>query len=57
MSKGHACDVVGQHRSTQRREALVPDDGARLFVYTRELAAKHPRFGYGCINQRQLRRG
>lgn len=57
MSERHACEVVGQHRSTQRRETLVADDEERLLTDMRELAAKHPRFGYRRIHQLLLRRG
>jgi len=57
MSERHACEVVGQHRSTQRREALVVDDEERLLTDMRELAAKHPRFGYRRIHQLLLCRG
>jgi len=57
MSERRACKLVGQHRSTQRRKAQVPDDEARLLADMRELAAKHPRYGYRRIHKLLLRQG
>lgn len=57
MSERHACRLVGQHRSTQRREAMVPDDEAKLLADMRELAAKHPRYGYRRIHVLLRRQG
>ena len=46
MSERQACRLVGQHRSTQRREHGVPDDEPALVRDLRSLSARHPRFGY-----------
>jgi hypothetical protein len=46
VSEGRACKVVGQHRSTQRYERLVPAYELQLVGRMNELAAKHPRYGY-----------
>ncbi len=57
MSEWRACKLVGQHRSTQRRKATVPDDEIRLLTDMRELAAKHPRYGYRRIHKLLCRQG
>jgi transposase InsO family protein len=46
VSQRRACQLVGQHRSTQRYEGQPPDFELRLTKRMNELAAKHPRFGY-----------
>jgi putative transposase len=46
VSERRACLVVGQHRSTQRYEAIVPDYELKLVRRMNELAAVHPRYGY-----------
>ena len=46
ISERRACRVVGQHRSTQRYEKVVPDYELRLVARMNELASKHPRYGY-----------
>ena len=46
VSQRWACRVVGQHRSTQRYHAIVPDEELRLVAAMNKLAAKHPRWGY-----------
>lgn len=46
LSERRACQITGQHRSTQRHEPkLAPDDEA-LRRRLRELATKKPRWGY-----------
>ena len=57
MSERHACRLVGQHRSTQRRAPSVPGDEAQLLADMRELASKHPRYGYRRIHKLLLRSG
>jgi transposase InsO family protein len=46
VSERRACQVVGQHRSTQRYERLAPEYELRLVKRMNELAAAHPRYGY-----------
>ncbi len=46
VSERWACRVVGQHRSTQRREPVrVADDGV-LGAQLRAFSVKRPRWGY-----------
>ena len=46
VSERWACRVVGQHRSTQRREPIVAGDERPLRAALREVAARRPRWGY-----------
>jgi putative transposase len=46
VSERWACRVVGQHRSTQRREPVLAGDDEALRVALRAVAAKRPRWGY-----------
>ncbi len=47
VSQRHACRVVGQHRSTQRHESVVPpDDEAQLRAELRAFAKRRPRWGW-----------
>jgi HTH-like domain len=46
VSERRACQVVGQHRSTQRYEPQPPELELRLVEPMNELAARHPRYGY-----------
>lgn len=46
VSERRACQVVGQHRSTQRYERVAPEYELRLVARMNELAAAHPRYGY-----------
>ena len=46
VSERRACRVLGQTRSTQRREAQVPDDDAFLVQRMVELATQYGRYGY-----------
>jgi putative transposase len=46
VSERRACNVVGQHRSTNRYEARPADLELRLVKRMNELAALHPRYGY-----------
>jgi putative transposase len=43
VSERRACKVVGQNRSTQRYQAIVPEEEAKLVTAMNELAARHPR--------------
>lgn len=46
VSERRACQVVGQHRSTQRYERVPAEYELRLVARMNELAAAHPRYGY-----------
>ncbi len=46
VSERRACQLVGQHRSTQRYERLPAEYELRLVARMNELAAAHPRYGY-----------
>ncbi len=47
VSQRRACQVAGQHRSTQRLTAPVPSDGEQqLRARLRAIAKKHPRWGW-----------
>jgi transposase InsO family protein len=46
VSERRACRVLGQPRSTQRREAVVPDDEPALVRRMVELATQYGRYGY-----------
>jgi putative transposase len=46
VSERRACQVVGQHRSTQRYVAVPGDFELRLVKRMNELADRHPRYGY-----------
>ena len=43
VSERRACQVLGQARSTQRRERHIPDDEARLVAEMVELATHYGR--------------
>jgi putative transposase len=45
VSERWACRVVGQHRSTQRRELVVAGDDEALRAALRDIAVKRPRWG------------
>ncbi len=44
VSERRACQVLGQARSTQRRERHIPDDEARLVAEMVELATQYGRY-------------
>ena len=46
VSERRACKVLGQPRSTQRRESFVPDDEPVLVQRMVELATQYGRYGY-----------
>lgn len=50
VSERRACQVVGQHRSTQRYAAVPSDFESRLVKEMNALAERHPRFGYRMIH-------
>jgi transposase InsO family protein len=46
VSERRACQLLGQHRSTQRYRRLPAEYELRLVARMNELAAQHPRYGY-----------
>lgn len=46
ISERRICTVLGQHRSTQRRAPVTPDDEGRLTDDIVELATTYGRYGY-----------
>ena len=59
ISERRACRVLGQSRSTQRREAWIRNDEAQLVLEMVELATQYGRYGYrritGLLRQRGWR--
>ena len=49
ISERRACRVLGQPRSTQRRQPYVPDDEPRLVAQMIALASEYGRYGYRMI--------
>jgi putative transposase len=57
LSERRACEVAGQHRSTQRHQPQrAPDDGA-LRARLRELSRERPRWGYRRAHARLCEEG
>jgi putative transposase len=46
VSQRWACQLVGQHRSTQRHQPVEPDRDRALRAELRQLSRDHPRWGY-----------
>jgi transposase InsO family protein len=46
LSQRRACEIVGQHRSTQRHQRAVADPDRDLRAELRVFAREHPRWGY-----------
>lgn len=46
VSQRRACRVVGQHRTSHRYVEKTTDEQVRLSKRMRELAVRHPRYGY-----------
>lgn len=46
LSERRACQIVGQHRSTQRRAPCVAQDDAALRARLRKFSGDRPRWGY-----------
>ena len=49
VSERKACAVLGQHRSTQRSGPRVRDGEAKLVAAMKQVAKKHPRWGYRLV--------
>jgi transposase InsO family protein len=57
VSERRACQLVGQHRSTQRYAPIPSDYETRLVAEMHALANEHPRFGYRMIHALLVDRG
>src|SRR2546421_7423625 len=57
VSERWACRVVGQHRSTQRREPVRAGDDAALRAELRKFSADRPRWGYRRAHHRLREQG
>ena len=67
ISQRLACQIVGQHRSTQRHQPGEPDRDRSLREQLRQLSRAHPRWGYRrahaqlrqqgwCVNRKAIQR-
>ena len=57
LSERRACQIAGQHRSTQRREPCVAEDDAALRARLRKLSRDRPRWGYRRAHAQLLEEG
>ncbi len=57
VSERHVCQVLGQPRSTQRRQRHVPDDEPRLIKDMVALATQFGRYGYRRVTKLLHREG
>ena len=57
LSERRACEIVGQHRSTQRREPCIAADDAALRARLRRFSKDRPRWGYRRAHQQLLEEG
>jgi putative transposase len=57
VSERRACQIAGQHRSTQRREPCVASDDAALRAALRKISEERPRWGYRRAHARLLEEG
>jgi putative transposase len=57
VSERRACQVLGQSRSTQRRQRHVPDDEPRLIKEMVALATQYGRYGYRRVTKLLHREG
>lgn len=57
VSERRACRVLGQPRSTQRRQPYVPDDEPRLVADMVMFASEYGRYGYRRITALLQREG
>jgi len=46
LSERRACEIAGQHRSTQRHQPQVASDDRALRERLRAISRAHPRWGY-----------
>ncbi len=54
LSERRACQIAGQHRSTQRHEPRQGEDDAALRSRLREISRERPRWGYRRAHARLL---
>jgi putative transposase len=57
VSERRACQIAGQHRSTQRRESCVAGDDAALRAALRKVSEDRPRWGYRRAHAQLLEEG
>ncbi len=57
VSERRACRVLGQSRSTQRRQPVVPSDEPRLVREIIDLASQYGRYGYRRVTELLRRQG
>src|SRR5215212_6203437 len=57
VSQRWACQLVGQHRSTQRHRPVEPDRDRALRAELRQLSRAHPRWGYRRAHAQLLKHG
>jgi putative transposase len=57
VSQRWACQLVGQHRSTQRHQPVQPDRDRALRAELRRFSRAHPRWGYRRAHAELLQRG
>ncbi len=57
LSERRACQIAGQHRSTQRREPLRASDDAALRGALRKVSRERPRWGYRRAHARLVEEG
>ncbi len=57
LSERRACQIAGQHRSTQRHEPTQAQDDAALRARLRELSRDRPRWGYRRAHAAMLEEG
>ena len=57
LSERRACEIVGQHRSTQRREPCVAQDDTALRGRLRKLSKDRPRWGYRRAHSQLIEEG
>ena len=57
ISERRACEIVGQHRSTQRREPCVASDDGALRGRLRKFSKDRPRWGYRRAHSELLEEG
>jgi putative transposase len=57
ISQRRACQIVGQHRSTQRHSPAEPDPDRDLRAELRVFAREHPRWGYRRAHAVLIREG
>jgi putative transposase len=57
VSQRWACQLVGQHRSTQRHQPMEPDRDRDLRAELRRFSRTHPRWGYRRAHAELLKQG